>query len=64
MQYDAEMSVNLTRRRAQDEELEERLDASVKRVLTHNRHLAEELRLHVQARARLRAVARPCPGSR
>ncbi|KAI8465996.1 MAG: hypothetical protein J3K34DRAFT_74210 [Monoraphidium minutum] len=33
---------------AQDEELEERLDASVKRILAHNRHLAEELRLHVQ----------------
>jgi hypothetical protein len=34
----------------QDEELEERLDASVKRILANNRHLAEELRLHVQAR--------------
>lgn len=35
----------------QDEELEERLDASVKRILAHNRQMAEELRLHVQVGA-------------
>jgi hypothetical protein len=42
--------------RLQDEELEERLDASVKRILAHNRHLAEELRLHVQVEGAKPAV--------
>jgi F0F1-type ATP synthase membrane subunit b/b' len=34
-------------KRSQEEELEERLDAGVKRILAANRRLAEELRLHV-----------------
>lgn len=38
-------------RAPQGEELEERLGASVKRVLGRNRVLGEELRLHAQARA-------------
>jgi F0F1-type ATP synthase membrane subunit b/b' len=39
-------------KRAQEEELEERLDAGVKRILAANRRLAEELRLHVTVCAR------------
>lgn len=38
-------------KRSQEEELEERLDAGVKRILAANRRLAEELRLHVTVRA-------------
>lgn len=34
-------------KRSQEEELEERLDAGVKRILAANRRMAEELRLHV-----------------
>lgn len=37
-------------KRAQQEEVDEKLDASVKRVLGQNRRLAEELRLHVHVR--------------
>ena len=37
-------------KRAQEEELEDRLDAGVKRILAANRRLAEELRLHVTVR--------------
>jgi hypothetical protein len=38
-------------KRAQEEELEDRLDAGVKRVLAANRRLAEELHLHVTVRS-------------
>eukprot|EP00878_Enallax_costatus_P033360 GHUV01036784.1.p1 GENE.GHUV01036784.1~~GHUV01036784.1.p1 ORF type:complete len:246 (+),score=82.53 GHUV01036784.1:823-1560(+) len=34
-------------KRSQEEELEERLDAGVKRILAANRRMAEEMRLHV-----------------
>lgn len=37
---------------AQEEELEDRLDAGVKRILAANRRLAEELRLHVTVSTR------------
>jgi hypothetical protein len=37
-------------KRSQEEELEDRLDAGVKRILAANRRLAEELRLHVTVR--------------
>ena len=35
-------------KRAATEDIDERLDASVKRILQQNRRMAEELRLHVQ----------------
>jgi F0F1-type ATP synthase membrane subunit b/b' len=35
-------------KRSQEEELEDRLAAGVKRVLGQNRRMAEELQLHVQ----------------
>jgi F0F1-type ATP synthase membrane subunit b/b' len=34
-------------KRSQEEELEERLDAGVRRILGANRRMAEELRLHI-----------------
>lgn len=43
-------------KRAQEEELEDRLDAGVKRILAANRRLAEELRLHVT----VRVMHQPC----
>jgi hypothetical protein len=35
-------------KRSAEEDIDERLDASVKRILQQNRRMAEELRLHVQ----------------
>jgi F0F1-type ATP synthase membrane subunit b/b' len=35
-------------KKACEEDINERLDASVKRILQQNRRMAEELRLHVQ----------------
>ena len=35
-------------KKASEEDVDERLDASVKRILQQNRRMAEELRLHVQ----------------
>ena len=35
-------------KKSADEEIDERLDASVKRILQQNRRMAEELKIHVQ----------------
>ena len=35
-------------KKAAEEEIDERLDASVKRILQQNRRMAEELKIHVQ----------------
>jgi F0F1-type ATP synthase membrane subunit b/b' len=37
-------------KKAAEEEVDERLDASVRRILQQNRRMAEELRIHVQVR--------------
>ena len=37
-------------KKSADEEIDERLDASVKRILAQNRRMAEELKIHVQVR--------------
>lgn len=37
-------------KRAQEEELEGRLDAGMRRILAANRRMAEELRLHITVR--------------
>jgi hypothetical protein len=49
---------------AQEEELESRLDASVKRILAANRRMAEELRLHVTESESLRAEVELLAGER
>ena len=35
-------------KKSAEEEIDERLDASVKRILQQNRRMAEELKIHVQ----------------
>ncbi len=35
-------------KKSAEEEVDERLDASVKRILAQNRRMAEELKIHVQ----------------
>ena len=37
-------------KKSADEALDERMDASVKRILQQNRRMAEELKIHVQVR--------------
>ncbi len=46
-------------KKSAEEEVDERLDASVKRILAQNRRMAEELRIHVQVRGSVRCRARP-----
>lgn len=41
-----------------EEDIDERLDASVKRILQQNRRMAEELRLHIQETDELQAEMR------
>lgn len=47
-------------KRCQEEELEARLDASVKRILGANRRMVEELRLHITVRGWWASCACQC----
>ncbi|GLC47469.1 hypothetical protein PLESTB_000133900 [Pleodorina starrii] len=51
-------------KKSAEEEVDERLDASVKRILAQNRRMAEELKIHVQETEALQAEVRVLEESR